>query len=201
MQPSPPNPNFRTLSNIYFSIISIFLRRSGVSHSNTMHLIVNPSKIDYPIYQEENSSVPQTCSRNYFLVIKAAVTHWLSHGKAAQWVLDCYKSFIASLDAIYKRKSDLISHKVIASLCFLADVLRVQMFCKLFYKERGFLKITHAVVNLIQTIQRKSENRKSQKEVILVDYKSFLLELVSTVGHTRHNLMLSPSKKKQFVHS
>ena len=63
------------------------------------------------------------------------------------------------------------------------------------------MRITLAVVNLIQTIQWKSENRKSQKEVVLVDYKSFLLELVSTVGHTRHNLMLSPSKKKQFVHS
>ena len=63
------------------------------------------------------------------------------------------------------------------------------------------MKITHAVVNLIQTIQQKSENRKSQKEVILVDYKSFLLELVSTVGHTQHSLVLSPSKNKQFVYS
>ena len=128
--------NFRTLSSIYFSIISIFLT-SGVSHSNTMHLIVNLSETDCPIYQEENPSLPQTCSRNYFLVIKVAVTRWLSHGKAAQRVLDRYKYLVASLDAIYEQKSDLINHKVIASFCFLADVLRVQMFCKLFYKKQG----------------------------------------------------------------
>ena len=53
---------------------------------------------------------PLTCSRNYSLVIKAAVTRWLSHGKSAQRVLDRYKSLVASLDEIYEQKSDLISH-------------------------------------------------------------------------------------------
>ena len=36
----------------------------------TMHLIVNLSKIDCPIYQEENSFLPQKCSRNYSLGIR-----------------------------------------------------------------------------------------------------------------------------------
>ena len=35
-----------------------------------MHLIVSLSKIDRPIYQEENSSQSQKCSRNYSLVSK-----------------------------------------------------------------------------------------------------------------------------------
>ena len=62
--------NFIILSSIYICIISIFLRGSGVLHSNTVHLIVSFSKTDCPIYQEENSLLPQTYSRNYFLVIK-----------------------------------------------------------------------------------------------------------------------------------
>ena len=104
------SPNFRTLSSIYFTTISKFWRSGGVSHSNTMHLIVNLSKIDSPIHQEENSSLSQTWFRKYSLVIKAAVTCWLSHGKAAQWVLDQYMFLV---NAIYEQKSDLISHKLL----------------------------------------------------------------------------------------
>ena len=48
------SPNFMILSSsIYNFNISIFLRGDGVSHSNTVHLIVSLSKIDRPIYQEE----------------------------------------------------------------------------------------------------------------------------------------------------
>ena len=103
------SPNFRTLTSIYFNTISKFWR-SGVSHSNTMHLRVNLSKKDSPIHQEENSSLSQTCFRKYSLVIKAAVTCWLSHGKAAQQVLGQYMFLV---NAIYEQKSDLISHKLL----------------------------------------------------------------------------------------
>ena len=58
------------LSSIYFCIISIFLRGSGVSHSYKVHLIVNQSKKDCPTYQEENLLLPQKCSWNYSLIIK-----------------------------------------------------------------------------------------------------------------------------------
>ena len=54
----------------YLCITSKFLSESGVSHSNTMHLIVSLSKIDSPIYQEENSSLSQKYSRNYSMVTK-----------------------------------------------------------------------------------------------------------------------------------
>ena len=59
---SHQSPNFMTLSSIYFFIISMFLRRSEASQSYTMDLIVSLSKIDCPIYQEENSLLPQKCS-------------------------------------------------------------------------------------------------------------------------------------------
>ena len=142
--------------------------RIDLSHSNPIHLIVNLSKIDCPTYQEENSSLPQTCSKNYFLVIKAAVTCWLSHGKAAQRVLDRYKSLVTLLDAIYKWKSDLINHKVIASFCFLADVLRLQIFCKLFYQERGltFWKYPVQLLILFKWYNISLSIQKNQKEVV-----------------------------------
>ena len=59
---SRKSPNFMTLSSICFCIIEIFFRGSGVSHSNTVHLRVSLSKIECPIYQEENSPLSQKCS-------------------------------------------------------------------------------------------------------------------------------------------
>ena len=58
---SSQSPNFITLSIIYFCIMSIFLNRSGASHSNLLHVIVSLSKTECPIYQEENSPVPEKC--------------------------------------------------------------------------------------------------------------------------------------------
>ena len=58
-----PSTNFSILSSIYFSIISIFLRGSGgASHSYSVSLIEGLSKLDCPIYQEENSPLPHKCS-------------------------------------------------------------------------------------------------------------------------------------------
>ena len=45
---SRQSPNFITLSSIHFCMISIFFRGSGVSHSNTVHLIIILSQIEYP---------------------------------------------------------------------------------------------------------------------------------------------------------
>ena len=67
---SHQSPNFIILSSIYFCIILIFLRGSGVSHSSKVHRIVSLSKINCTIYQEDNSLLPQKCSWNYGLVIK-----------------------------------------------------------------------------------------------------------------------------------
>ena len=50
---SNQSSNFMTLSSIYNFNILMFVRRYGVSHSNAVHLIVCLSKIDCPIYQEE----------------------------------------------------------------------------------------------------------------------------------------------------
>ena len=62
LQPFPPKSKHLDPLKHIFCIISIFLRRSGVSHSYTVQLIEGPSRIDCLIYQEENSPLPQTCS-------------------------------------------------------------------------------------------------------------------------------------------
>ena len=78
-------------------------------------------------------------------LIKAAVTRWLNHGKAAQRVLDCYEVLVAALDAIYMRKmepvvcgvrNDLVNPTTIATLCFLADALHITNIYKAFCKGR-----------------------------------------------------------------
>ena len=38
-------------------------------------------------------------------LVKAAVTRWLSHGKACDQVLDRFKSLVLALDEIYERKN------------------------------------------------------------------------------------------------
>ena len=64
------SPNFITQSIIYFCIMSTFLNGSDASHSNLLHVIVSLSKTDCPIYQEENSPVPEICFWNYSLANK-----------------------------------------------------------------------------------------------------------------------------------
>ena len=81
----------------YFCIISIFLVESGVYHSNAMYLIVNFSKIDCPIYQEENSFLSQKCSRNYSLVIKINLKFIMSIKTSA---IEGFKGL--SVDSLYK---------------------------------------------------------------------------------------------------
>ena len=78
VRPSDPNicslfrqiPNFMTLPIIYNFNISIFLRGDGVSHSNTVHLIVSLSKIDCPSTKRTNLLLSKKCSWNYSLFIK-----------------------------------------------------------------------------------------------------------------------------------
>ena len=84
-----PSPNFLILSSIYLCIISIFLRGSGgVSHSYTVSLIEGLSKINCPIYQEENSEMflkllPETIhlvNKNHNVIIMLTKTSAIQSG-------------------------------------------------------------------------------------------------------------------------
>ena len=93
-----------------------------------LYLLLKNSSVKQVIFDKVEKAYELTSLK----LIKAAETHWLSHGKAAQWVLDRYESLVTSLDAIYewtsepavcRLRDDLINHKVVLSLYFLADVL------------------------------------------------------------------------------
>ena len=134
---------------------------------------------------------------------KAAVTPWLSHGKASQWVLTCYKSLV---NVIYKRKLDLINHKVIVSVLPCRHFKSTNVLQTILQGQGlTFWKYPMQLLILFKQYNRSLSIHMSQKENILVDYKSFLmlqyslLGLVSTVSHTHHDLLRTPSKKKQFV--
>lgn len=86
------------------------------------------------IFNEVQSAYSLDCLK----LIKATVTRWFSYGTAAQ-VLDCFEPLVTFLDAMHLQKYEpavcglhesLIQPNMIATLCSLTDVLRVQIYYK-----------------------------------------------------------------------
>ena len=118
-------------------------------------------------------------------LIKAAVTRWLSHGKAAQRVLDRFETLVAALDEIYLRKSepavrglrdDLVKPKTITTLCFLADILKSTNILQTVLQgaRLNFLQIPQSVDRLVTTLHEKSENPKEPKGCYFGRLQEFL---------------------------
>ena len=93
-----------------------------------LYLLLKNSSVKQSIFKK----VQQAYDLLSLKLIKAAVTHWLSHGQAGKWVLDRYETLMASVDQIYLCKHEptvrglrdsLAKLKVIATLCFLTDIL------------------------------------------------------------------------------
>ena len=64
--------------------------------------------------------------------LKAAVTHWLMHGRASQKILDCFKELFQTIDHICleTRETDirgyqnmLMEHHIAFCLCFMTNIL------------------------------------------------------------------------------
>ena len=68
LEPFPPESKLLDplkhlfLYNFNIFVYFYFMNGGGVSHSYTVQLLEGPSKIDYLIYQGENSLLPQKCS-------------------------------------------------------------------------------------------------------------------------------------------
>ena len=93
-----------------------------------LFLLLKNSTVKSSIFAE----VQQSYNMESLKLVKAAVTRWLSHGKAAQRVLDRYPQLVEALGTIYDRKKEpavqgllqqLTTPGTVATLCFLADVL------------------------------------------------------------------------------
>ena len=67
-----------------------------------IYLLLKNSSMKQAIFDEVQKAYELTSLK----LIKAAVTRWLSHGKAAQRVLDRFETLVAALDEIYLRKSE-----------------------------------------------------------------------------------------------
>ena len=65
-----------------------------------LYLLLKNSSVRQSIFDEVQNAY---CLQPLKL-IRAVVTRWLSHRKAAEQVLGCYESLVAALDAIYVRK-------------------------------------------------------------------------------------------------
>ena len=128
------------------------------------YLLLKHSSIKQSIFEEVQNAY-KLCALK---LVKAAVTRWLSHGKAVQRVLDRYEALVASLDAIYLRKQEaavrrlrdeLIQPNVIATMCFLADVLQSTNMLQTILQGAclNFLQIPVEVNKLLNTLRSKAD--------------------------------------------
>ena len=128
-----------------------------------LYLLLKHSSIKQSIFEKVQNAYELRALK----LVKAAVTRWLSHGKAVQRVLDRYEALVASLDAIYLRKQEpavrglrdeLIQPNVIATMCFLADVLQsTNTLQRILQRARlNFLQIPIEVNKLLNTLRSKA---------------------------------------------
>ena len=74
-----------------------------------LYLLLKNSSVKSSIFNEIQESYDLPSLK----LIKAAVTRWISHGRAAQRVLDRYRALVEALDTIYERKKDPAVHGVL----------------------------------------------------------------------------------------
>ena len=130
-----------------------------------LYLLLKNSNVRQSIFQEVQSAYQLQGLK----LIKAAVTRGLSHGNAAKRVLDRYETLVATLDAIYMRKSEpavrglrdaLVKPKSIAMFCFLTDILYSTNSLQTFLQgaRLNFLQLPREVDKLISCLELKAEN-------------------------------------------
>ena len=130
-----------------------------------LYLLLKNSTVKSSIFEEVQQSYEQTSLK----LIKAAVTRWLSHGKAAQRVLDRYSQLLEALNIIYQRKKEpavqgliqqLTNPNDVASLCILADILESTNSLQTFLQNAhlNFLELPSRVDELLDTLKEIQEN-------------------------------------------
>ena len=130
-----------------------------------LYLLLKNSTVKSSIFQEVQNSYNLTSLK----LIKAAVTRWLSHGKASQRVLDRYPQLVEALSKIYERKKEpavqgllqqLTHPETGATLCFLSDVIdstnSLQVFLQ--HAHLNFLELPSKVDSLIKVLELIQED-------------------------------------------
>ena len=130
-----------------------------------LYLLSNNSSKKQSIFNEVQSAY----GLDSLKLIKTAVICWLSHGTIAQQVLDCLEPLVASLDAIYLQKYEpavhglcdcLIQPNMIATLCFLTDVLKSKIVLQTIVQgsQLNLVAILNEVQKLPDTLILKADN-------------------------------------------
>ena len=107
-----------------------------------LYLLLKNSSAKTSIFNE----IQQSYNQPSLKLIKAATTRWLSHGRAAQRILDRYQALVEALETMYGRKQEpavsgvmqeLVKAETAATFCFLSDVLEctnsLQVFLQTFW--------------------------------------------------------------------
>ena len=100
-------------------------------------------------------------------ILKAAVTHWLTHGRASQRILDCFKELLETTDPISLQTKEtdirgyqnmLMEHHIVFCLCLMTDILAVMNTLSLALQKQGSLlvDIKHMVDIKTDTLQKLS---------------------------------------------
>ena len=126
-------------------------------------------------------------------ILKAAVTRWLTHGKASQRVLDCFEEILATIDHICIDTNEseargvrnlLINNKMIFFICLMSDVLAVLNTLSLGMQKQGILlvDIKHLKELAVEKLKKMHEAKTSNefKDVLFpatsyyANYQKFL---------------------------
>ena len=77
-------------------------------------------------------SVPSIYGKKPLKILKAAVTQWLTQGRASKQILDCFRELMETIDKIGLNTADsqarghralLTNHKALFCVCFMTDIL------------------------------------------------------------------------------
>ena len=83
-------------------------------------------------------------------ILKAAVTRWLTHGRASQRILDCFQGLLETKDLICLETKEtdlrgyrnmLMEHRIIFCLCLTTDILAVMNTLSLALQKQGSLLV------------------------------------------------------------
>ena len=98
--------------------------------------------------------------------LKAAVTHWLTHGRSSECVLDCLLEILAALNEICINTNEsvvrghrnlLMDHKALFFICLMADILKLLNTLSLALQTQGALLVhikQHTIRITLEKLQK-----------------------------------------------
>ena len=142
--------------------------------------------------------------KSLFKLLKAALTQWLTHGRASKRILDYFRELMGTIDQIYLNTADseargyrtlLTNHKAHFCVCFMTDILSIMnTFSLVLQKEGAPLVDIHCSFDLrLDKFCKLAEADSSDKYLdILAPTKSYYaayqgyIDILTDLGKTRN---------------